>query len=431
MTETIQSCRVTDTKDLISVLDLGPQCLTSVYPLPNDPDPSVSPLELVFANDADGCHLVQLRHNANTEEMYGTSYGYHSSISSTMVAHLRDKFDEVTSFVELKPGECVLDIGCNDGTFLNLYKPFGVRRFGVDPSSEKFRDHFQDDIAVEYDFFSEPVVRRMSGDEQFKVISSIAMFYDINDPLEFMRQVSVLLKTDGIWLVEVAYLPLMLSNLAYDQVMHEHLTYLALRQMDYMAERTGLRLLDISTNYINGGSLNIICGKQGGPYEPNQQKITSMLVAEEPLQHLETFQRFAARVKNHRDEVRLFLRLLKQAKKTVWGYGASTKGNVVMNYCGLDTNVLAAVCDKNPYKEGRRTPQTRIPIVSHQTMRDRKPDYLFVNIWHLRREVLLDEREYIMNGGTMIFSLPRLHLVNKDNYDRYLNASFDDLSYPL
>ena len=431
MSETIQTCRITGTKDLITVLDLGAQCLTSVYPLPEEPDPSISPLELVFANDADGCHLIQLRHNASIEEMYGTTYGYHSSISPTMVSHLKKKFDEVVAFVDLKPGECVLDIGCNDGTFLNFYEPFKVRRFGVDPSSKKFRDQFHRDITVEYKFFSEKVVRLMSGDEQYKIISSIAMFYDINNPLEFMQQVSALLQDDGIWLVEVAYLPLMLSTLAYDQVMHEHLTYLALCQMSYMAQRAGLQLLDISTNYMNGGSINIICGKQSGPYQANQQKITSMLAAEEPLKHLDTFQRFATRVKNHRDEVRSLLGLLKQAGKSVCGYGASTKGNVVMNYCALDTSLVEAVCDKNPYKDGRLTPQTRIPIVSQETMRKRNPDYLFVNIWHLRQEVLLDERDYILNGGTMIFSLPRLHLVQKDNYDRYLNASFDDLAYPL
>lgn len=431
MTERITKCRVTGAEDLVTVLDLGEQCLTSVYPQLNEPDPSVSPLELVFANDSEGCHLVQLRHNADIEEMYGTTYGYHSSISPTMVDHLRAKFDEIVAFAKPKAGELVLDIGCNDGTFLNFYRPLKVRRFGIDPSSVKFSEYFHDDIHVAYEFFSAAAVRKMSGDAQYKIISSIAMFYDIDRPLEFMQQVSQLLQPDGVWLVEVAYLPLMLSNLAYDQVMHEHLTYLALRQMTFMAERSGLLILDVSTNYINGGSINIICGKKGGPYMANRPKINAMLAAEAPLSRLDTFQRFANRVKNHRDEVRWVLGLLRESGKNVWGYGASTKGNVVMNYCGLNAGLIEAICDKNPYKHGRVTPQTRIPILSQQAMRDRHPDYLFVNIWHLRREVLVDERDYILRGGAMIFSLPRLHVVNKANYDRYLDASFDDLSYQL
>ena len=431
MSQEKKHCRITGTDKLITVLNLGEQCLTSVYPLPEEKDPSTSPLDLVFADDPEGCYLVQLRHNADMGEMYGTTYGYHSSISPMMVRHLKEKFDELVAFAKPKPGEFVLDIGCNDGTFLNFYRSYSVKRFGVDPSSKKFRDMFDSDIEVAYDFFTADTVRAMSGNASYKIVSSIAMFYDIDQPLQFVQEVADLLQKDGIWLVEIAYLPLMMTNLAYDQVMHEHLTYLGLRQMDHLARKSGLKILDISTNHMNGGSINIIMGKEESPYPVNSRKIDVMMQAEAPLSTLAPFKRFANRVANHRDEVRHLLGLIKDSGKVVWGYGASTKGNVIMNYCGLGTSHLPAVCDKNPYKHGRVTPQTRIPIVSQEEMRNANPDYLFVNIWHLRREVLKDEKDYIMNGGQMIFSLPRPHLVNKDNYERYLNASFDDLAYPL
>ena len=165
-------CRATGTKNLVQILSLGEQCLSGVFPAPDRPDPPASPLELVLAQDDEGCNLLQLRHNADIEEMYGATYGYHSSISPTMVSHLRAKFDEVVAFVDLRPGELVLDIGCNDGTFLNFYEGRSVERFGIDPSSKKFRDMFQEDIEVAYDFFSESRVRKMSGDRQYRIITS-------------------------------------------------------------------------------------------------------------------------------------------------------------------------------------------------------------------------------------------------------------------
>jgi len=428
--EEIKKCRITGTEKLVQVLDLGKQALTGVFPDSSAPDPSAAPLELLVADDPDNCHLVQLRHNANIDEMYGASYGYHSSISPMMVEHLSEKHRDLLTRIDLSPGDAVLDIGCNDGTFLNLYDP-KLRRVGIDPSSKKFISMFDDGISVAFDFFSEERVREITGSQQYKAISSIAMFYDIDDPISFMGQISNLLADDGVWLVEVAYMPTMMTNLAYDQVMHEHLTYLGLRQMQYMMDKVGLRMLDASLNYINGGSVSIIASKVGSPHRPNSAVIEGLLESEAPLVGMAAFHRFEARVKNHRDEVRSFLELAKDAGRSVMGYGASTKGNVVMSYCGVTPDLVSSICDRNPEKDGRVTPQTRIPIVSHESMRKNPPDILFTNIWHLRREVLSDEKEFIQAGGTFVFSLPRLHTVNAQNYERYLARDFDDLAFSL
>ena len=271
----------------------------------------------------------------------------------------------------------------------------------------------------------------MVGDQKFKVITSIAMFYDIDDPTHFMKQVHSLLKDDGIWVVEIAYLPTMMKNLAYDQVMHEHLTYLGLCQMKWMMDKIGFEILDVSLNDMNGGSINIITGKKGSKYKKNKKKINLLLASEKKLRDIQAYKNFEKRVKMNKNEIKHFFSLIKSSKKTILGYGASTKGNVVLNYCDINPLDLNAICDQNPEKPGLTTPGTRIPIISKSEMRERNPDYLFVLIWHFRKEVLNDEKDYIMNGGTVVFALPRLHFVNKDNYKEYLNSSFEDLSFSL
>ena len=195
-------CRLCGNPDLKLILDLGEQPLSGVFPRPEAPDPSVSPLELVRCNKEpkpDACGLVQLRHQAELSEMYGTTYGYFSSISPTMVSHLEEKVRQLKAFAKPVKGDVVLDIGCNDGTLLNAYgADSGLVRIGMDPSSKKFKSNFQPDIQVVYDFFSEKGVRSMIGDRQCRVISSIAMFYDLDDPMDFMRQIRALLASDGV-----------------------------------------------------------------------------------------------------------------------------------------------------------------------------------------------------------------------------------------
>ena len=433
MPKIIKECRICGNKNLTPILNLGNQCLTSVYPHPDSKNPSVSPLELLLCNDdqKNVCNLVQLRHNADIDEMYGTTYGYFSSISSSMVDHLKAKVNEINNLFDPQPGDLILDIGCNDGTLLNLFEERKLIRFGIDPSSKKFIKMFQKDIKVSFNFFSENKVKEMAGDKKFKVITSIAMFYDIDDPTDFMKQVHSLLKADGIWVVEIAYLPTMMKNLAYDQVMHEHLTYLGLNQMKSMMDKVGFEILDVSLNDMNGGSINIITGKKGSKFKKNSEKINSLLLSEKKLKNIQTYKNFENRIKLNRNEIKHFFSLIKSSKKSILGYGASTKGNVVLNYCEIKPTDLEAICDQNPEKPGLTTPGTRIPIISKKEMRKRNPDYLFVLIWHFRKEVLEDEKDYIMNGGILVFGLPRLHFVNKDNYQDYINSSFDDLSFSL
>ena len=433
--KTWKECRICRNPHLAPIVNLGYQPLSGVFPHPAAPDPSVSPLDLVRCDiqaRPGACGLVQLRHTAELGEMYGTTYGYFSSISPTMVSHLQGKVRDLIAFAKPRAGDIVLDIGCNDGTLLNAYgAAAGLKRVGMDPSSRKFASHFQPDIQVVYDFFSERGARTLIGDQNCKIITSIAMFYDLDDPLAFMRQIRALLAQDGVWALELSYLPLLLKQLTYDQICHEHVTYLGLRQMDWMMRQVGLNILKVSFNDMNGGSFYLYAGRVDGPYVPETAQIQSLLESEAALDTVAPYQRLHNRILAHRDEVRHFFKLMRAAGKKVYGYGASTKGNIILNYCGLGLNDLVAIGDRNPEKDGLVTPGTRIPIISHEKLRALKPDYLVVFIWHFRTEVIRDELDFLWRGGTLIFDLPRLHWVDAANYERYIDHSFDDLAYSL
>jgi NDP-4-keto-2,6-dideoxyhexose 3-C-methyltransferase len=428
-------CRICGNPHLNPIIDLGSQPLSGVFPRPESPNPTPAPLNLVRCDTAakpGACGLVQLLHTAELSEMYGTTYGYYSSISPTMVSHLEGKVRGLLEMARPQPGDVVLDIGCNDGTLLNAYgAKAGLIRIGMDPSAKKFAANYQPDIRVVYDFFSAKGARTLIGEKSCKIISSIAMFYDLDDPLTFMQDIRALLAKDGIWAVELSYLPLLLKQLTYDQICHEHVTYLGLRHMDWMMQKTGLKILDVSFNDVNGGSFYIIAGRADGPYQPQTEKIRKLLEEEAVLDTDEPFVRMRNRIMTHRDDVRFFFQTMRAAGKQVYGYGASTKGNIVLNYCDLNNRDIVAIGDRNPEKDGLVTPGARIPIISHDKLRALNPEYLFVLIWHFRKEVIRDEIKLIKNGCKLVFDLPRLHVVDASNYERYLDRSFEDLAYSL
>jgi NDP-4-keto-2,6-dideoxyhexose 3-C-methyltransferase len=348
-----------------------------------------------------------------------------------MATHLREIVERTVNFAKPNCGDLVLDIGCNDGTMLNYYYGLELTRLGIDPSSEKFISNFQDDIKVKFDFFTKSNIREMIGDRTIKIITSIAMFYDIEDPISFMRQIKSVLSEDGIWVLESSYLPLLLENLTYDQICHEHVTYLALKDINYMMAEVGLRVFDVDLNQVNGGSLFIIAGHENASYKSKKDKIKRLLSKEKKLSEEVTYNRFKNRLMSHKEEVRHFIDLIKKSGQTIYGYGASTKGNIVLNYCDLTPDDLPAISDRNQEKHGLVTPGTGIPIISHEQIRKIKPDYLLVLIWHFRREVIDFELDYLERGGKLVFHLPRLHIVDKHNYKRYLNASFKEQAYQL
>ena len=362
--------------------------------------------------------------------MYGETYGYRTSLSDLMINHMKLKYLKINKKFKLKKKDTILDIGSNDGTFLNFFAKKGfLDLHGIDPSAKKFEKYYDKKINQYFDYFSKKKIDYLSKKKiKFNLISSFAMFYDIEDPNSFCSDISSLLKKDGIWILEMSYFPLLLKNLTYDQICHEHVTYYTLTTFRNIINKHGLDVLDFSFNDINGGSIEIICAKKRSRHNFNYKKVNSLLLEESKI-NLKSYQKFSDRVENSKEVLNSFLKLI--PKDEIIGYGASTKGNIVLNHCEIDKRTLPYICDANPYKYGRFTPGTNIKIISKKEMRKKKPKYLLVLIWSFRKEVIKQEEKFIINGGKLIFHLPIMHIIDKDNYKKYLNKDFRSLSYEI
>lgn len=405
----INACRICRSSDLKPVINLGEQALTGRFPADDEPDPPVVPLSLVRCVI---CGLVQLRHSVDVGEMFGANYGYRSGINATMTRHLACIAEGITSRAALIPGDSVLDIGCNDGTLLKSYPVPGIKRFGIDPIAEMFRRDYPSNLSVLTGFFSAQNAKEIAGGRKPRAITSISMFYDLEDPSVFVSDIAEVLALDGIWILEQSYLPLMLERNSFDTICHEHLEYYALEQISRLADDHGLRVFDVSLNEINGGSFQLwLCHEEAPHAETNgsvqlmkQNELSMKLTTEEP------YKAFRERVAAIKGELVDFVTDEVAKGKKIYVYGASTKGNVLLQYFGLDKILIRGCADKNPIKWGRRTPGTSIPIVSEDQARA-EADFFLVLPWHFRKEFIERETEFRNRGGKLIFPLPNVEVV--------------------
>ena len=411
----IETCRICGYPDLLPVLDLGIQALSGVFPSPAEPAPARAPLKLVKCNDAKNpgtCGLLQLKHSVPPAELYSHSYGYRSGINRTMSQHLRSVATRVQQMVDLQDGDVVIDIGSNDATLLKCY-PQTLRRIGIDPTGEQFRDYYSEGIELVCDYFSSANLVSVSPPRKAKVITSIAMFYDLEAPLDFVSDIQSILDAKGIWVLEQSYMPTMLRMNSFDTICHEHLEYYSLKQIDWMLRRRGLRILDVEFNEINGGSFRVYACHADATFESNRQGIDQVFTDEEGMTlHMEApYSEFRDRVLHIKQELHGLLTTQKATGKAIYVYGASTKGNVLLQFCGVDHTLITAAADRNPDKWGRRTPATDIPIVSEEDARRARPDYFLVLPWHFRAEFLQREADFRASGGKFIFPLPQVEVI--------------------
>lgn len=408
----LEKCRICGNTNLIPVLSLGNQVLTGVFPRSQEEKITCGPLELVKCHGDDSCSLLQLAHSYDSSEMYGANYGYRSGLNRSMVSHLGRKVENLLERYPISAGDLVLDIGSNDGTLLSHY-PEGILPVGMDPTALKFREFYQTRIAVVPDFFSAEGFLTQTGGRKSRIVTSIAMLYDLDAPMDFVRQVASVLDRDGVWHFEQSYMPSMIQVNAYDTICHEHLEYYGLRQIQWMLERCGLKILEVEINDINGGSFAVTAAPESSRFPANNSQIQKILEEESVFEHPEPYEQFAKRVASHREELREKLSAIAREGASLLGYGASTKGNVILQYCGLTTRDIPAIAEVNPDKFGAYTPGTLIPIISEKEAHARKPDYLFVLPWHFRDNLVERESAYLRSGGKMLFPLPSIEVVGK------------------
>ena len=406
----IERCRVSGSTHLVPVLSLGTQVLTGVFPRDAHERVSSGPLDLVWCPDGG---LLQLRHSFDPVEMYGAGYGYRSGLNESMVDHLRAKVAHLERTVAPVAGDVVVDIGSNDATTLKAYRAPGLRRIGVDPTGSKFAHYYPPEIELIPEFFSAAALRTRVG-KGARIVTSIAMFYDLESPIEFARQVESILAPDGIWHFEQSYLPSMLRVNSYDTICHEHLEYYSLGVVRRILEAADMRLVDVVLNAVNGGSFAVTATRKANTSIKSNLPLIDWMLSQEDRMGLDSprpYRQFEERVFRHREDLIRLIRGLGADGKKVLGYGASTKGNVVLQFCGLGVADIAAIAEVNPEKFGRVTPGTHIPIVSEAEARAMQPDYFLVLPWHFKDGIIRREREYLAGGGRFIFPFPEIEIV--------------------
>jgi 2-polyprenyl-3-methyl-5-hydroxy-6-metoxy-1,4-benzoquinol methylase len=422
MIKKIEACRICGNRELVSILHLGEQYLTGVFPKRKNVHLTKGPLELVKCFGKEGknvCGLVQLNHSYDLEEMYGETYGYRSGLNQSMVRHLREKVSKVCSLVELKEGDVVIDIGSNDGTLLKAFPKKGLELYGVDPSAGKFRDFYTEDITLYTEFFPSLSLSRKLAGKKAKVVTSISMFYDLEEPQKFVNAIKEVLHPEGIWVFEQSYLPTMLETSSYDTVCHEHLEYYCLRQIKWMMAAAGLKIVDVELNNVNGGSFSITVANL------DSKKFNENIILIEEFQSNEksggfdglgVYEEFKKKIQHHRADLVNLLSELKKDGKKVIGYGASTKGNVLLQYCGITTDLLSHIAEVNEDKFGAFTPGSQIPIISETEAKKMEPDYLLILPWHFKQSFLEREKEFLQSGGKLIFPLPLIEIITKEKH---------------
>lgn len=411
-----QTCRVCGSKALTPVITLGQQFLQGSFVKPGEMDPPLRQIELSIVRcdptkDERACGLLQMEHTVPPAILY-SNYWYRSGTNQTMRDHLKGI---VTSALERNPIQkgLVLDIGCNDGTLLRAY-PEAIEKFGVDPSN--VAQSGKGNYTVVQDIFPSPELTKLIGGRKFDIITSIAMFYDLEDPVGFVKSIRDHLSENGVWIFEMSYMPLMLKQNSYDTICHEHLEYYHLAAIETILKLSGMKVIDATLNDINGGSIRCYATHHTSFQYKNEEASERLqnLRREEFDLELDTdkpFKHFQDRINVHREELNILLKKLKKEGKKIHIYGASTKGNTILQWCGIDHRIIDVAAERNPDKFGARTLGTDIPIVSEEESRKMKPDYYLVLPWHFQDEFIDREKETIKNGTSMIFPLPYVRIV--------------------
>ena len=412
MYKKIHKCRICGNTELIPVVDLGEQYLTGVFPRRECADTlTKGPLRLVKCHGGNEvCGLLQLEHSYDLDEMYGENYGYRSGLNASMVRHLHEKVARIRDVLDLRPGDLVVDIGSNDGTTLGAY-PDNLLLVGIDPTGEKFRHHYANHLNLISDFFSADLLTRAFPGCRAKVVTSFSMFYDLESPIDFAREVgSILDPNEGLWVFEQSYMPLMLERNAYDTICHEHLEYYGLKQIVWLAEKAGLKIVDVELNDINGGSFSVVAAHRASRHVDSEGRVAGLLADEAAtgLSSLAPYQAFSKRTEQSRRSLREFMSKVHQEGQRIAGLGASTKGNVVLQYCGFDSSDIDVIGDINPDKFGALTPGTWIPIEDEKKVLASSPDFLLVLPWHFRDFFL---HHSAFSGRRLVFPLPELEVI--------------------
>ena len=402
----ISECRSCKSKWLEKIISLGEMYLVDF--LEGDEKPAKYPLDLVLCKD---CSLLQLGHTTPTSSLYTDRYGYRSGTNQTMRRHLSQIVQKVEGLVSLTPTDIVVDIGCNDGTLLKAYGASAFTKVGFDPVKKFARDIDGTRIRFVGDYFTKERYKDIYDERKAMVITAISMFYDLDEPNKFVSDVAMVLDDDGVFIVQQNYLASMLQNNAFDNIVHEHIEFYSLLSLENLLERHRLMVFDVKLNDLNGGSFRTYICHMGSREASEEVLDLREAEAKLGLQDVLVYRGFASRIEAIRDKLYNLIEGLVRDGKTVYLYGASTRGNTLLQYCGLDNRLITAASERNPEKWGKKFASVGVPMISEEQAREDNPDYCLVLPWFFREEFLKREVEYLKQGGKFIFPLPEVEVV--------------------
>ncbi len=413
-----KTCRISGEK-LVNLFSLGKLHVSNFLPLHEEPVSEPVELKLCLAPKSG---LVQLAHTAPADYMY-THYWYRSGTNASMTEELKQIAESTQKQVNLQSGDVFVDIGCNDGTLFRFVDP-RIIRVGFDPTTNISQEAKKYASLVIRDYFNYPAYKKSKyGHKKAKVITSIAMFYDLEDPHAFVKDLYRMLDKDGLWVIQMSYLPLMLKQLAFDNTCHEHLEYYSLTSLRYLLDQHGFKIVDCQLNDVNGGSFRIYIRKNGAdptrfataPYRDVAEFRVQTIINNEKVLNLTspgTYKDFYRKISGLKKQTVDFIKKERAKGKTIWGYGASTKGNTLLQWFGLDNSLIEGIAERSPKKFGHKTVGTNIPIYSEEEMRKRQPDYLLILPWHFISEFKTREVAYLREGGKFIVPCPKFEIIN-------------------
>ncbi len=417
-------CRSCGSGPFIPVFSLGDQFVSNFV---DDAESTALhepiPLDLVLCDASKGgCGLLQLRHTVSPETLY-RQYWYRSGVNQTMTQELHGIARVAESIVPPNTSDIVVDIGANDGTLLRAYSSPEITRIGFEPAKNLISYAEKGTSKIFNDFFSAHLFSKEFGSQKAKIITAIAMFYDLDDPNPFVRDVQSILHPEGLFIIQMSYLPAMLKQNAFDNIVHEHLEYYSLLSLEHLLKRHDLEVFDVEENDVNGGSFRIYIGHAKtilGSVRPGaQERVEAMREKEEEmgLSGGKAYEDFAKRVSEITDHIKKFIDSEVASGKKVYAYGASTKGNTLLQFCGLDHRLIGAAAERNPIKWGKKTVATLIPIIPEEEARAQNPDYFLVLPWHFLPEFIRREEVYLKKGGKFVVPLPEFRVIGSQDIE--------------
>lgn len=404
----ISNCRICKSKSFKSLFSLGKLSFTGKFAKSITKKIPKDELTLIICNK---CKLVQLNKNFDPKYLYSSDYGYRTGINKTMTNHMKDIVIDATKIVKIKKNDYVLDIASNDATLLNFYTK-SVYKVGIDPLVNKYKKYYSKIDKKISDFFSYKIIKKNNIHRKFKIISALSMFYDLREPDFFVKDIKKILHEDGIFILEHADLLSIVKNCLFDTICHEHLEYYSSKIIINLMKNNGLRVFNIKNNDINGGSMCYFICHNDAKFKTNLNRVNKVLKEEKKLklEELSTFKKFFNVINKNKNNLKKLLNKISNRKEIIHGYGASTKGNVLLQYFNITNKDIKFISDRNPLKSNMFTPGSKIKIISEENSRKMLPKYYLVLPWHFKNEILIREKKIRSKGTKFIFPLPKIRI---------------------